>query len=308
MARLPEVTRTYRSWILDSTRWRHVDFREGDIVVTTPYKSGTTWMLQIAGQIIFDDLRLRAPGEYGRWVDAALAPIADELAALDAMRGRRVFKTHLGLDTLPYHPDVRYIYVARDLRDVFMSLWHHHTSYKPEFWSRMVQLAADAGAPMPSPPGHIREFWRDWTTRGYFEWERDGYPYWSPTGHLSSWWEFRHLPNLLFVHFNDLLTDLPAEIGRVASFVGLPRPARRCVEIAERVSFGSMKREAETVNPGAHVAFRGGPATFINKGTNGRWRGVLTDEDLDLHEHMLSNAPPDAVDWLRNGTLAMEAG
>jgi len=304
MNALPQWTRTYRSWVLDSSRWKHVQLREGDVVVTTAYKSGTTWMLQIAAQVIFDDLRLRDHQEFGRWIDAAFAPVAEEVAAIEAMPGRRVLKTHLPLDGLPYHPGVRYIYVGRDLRDVFVSLWNHHTHYTPEVWSRMTDIAAAAGMPMSAePPATPQAFWREWTTRGYFDWERDGYPYWSPTAHLASWWAFRHLPNLHFVHFNDLLNDLPGEIETVAAFIGLPRSPERCREIADCVGFASMKRHA--VAQGGHGAFRGGAGTFFNKGTNGRWRDMLTVSDLDLYGRMMRNAPPDAGAWLEQGAFAM---
>lgn len=307
MTALPGMERIYQSWILDSTRWQHVSLREGDVVVTTPYKSGTTWMLQLVGQVIFDDLTLRPHGAFGRWIDAAFAPVEQEVAALEAMPGRRVFKTHLPADGLPYDPGVRYIYVARDLRDVFVSLWHHHTHYTPELWAVMTALAERLGVPMaPTPPDDIHVFWREWATRGYFAGEQDGYPYWSATRHLQSWWAFRQLPNVMFVHFNDLLADLPAEVGRVAEFIGLPKTPERCAEIADLVCFASMKREAETVTPGSHFGFRGGPATFINKGTNGRWRGVLTPDDLELYDAMQARLPEEAARWLELGARARQ--
>lgn len=40
----PQVTHMYQNHHLDSTRWDRFFPREGDIVVATPYKSGTTCM------------------------------------------------------------------------------------------------------------------------------------------------------------------------------------------------------------------------------------------------------------------------
>jgi aryl sulfotransferase len=304
MTTLPSVSRTYRSWGLDSTRWLHARLRDDDVVVTTPYKSGTTWMLQIAGQIIFNDLKLRPHREFGRWIDAAFAPI-EEVAEIDDMPHRRVLKSHLPLDGLPYHAGIRYIYVGRDLRDIFMSLWNHHMHYTPELWARMAATAERFGAHMPDPPGDIHDFWRDWTTRGYFEWEKDGYPYWSATAHLKSWWDFRHLPNILFVHFNDLLSELPGEVARVADFIGVPLDATRAAEIAEIITFRSMKQAAEVVSPGANFLFRGGAQTFFNKGTNGRWRDTLTDDDLALYRPLMQRLPADAARWMEEGAVAL---
>jgi aryl sulfotransferase len=169
----------------------------------------------------------------------------------------------------------------------------------------MTGIAARAGAEMPSRPTDILSFWRDWTSRGYFDWEADGYPYWSATHHLNSWWRYRHLPNILFVHFNDLLADLPGEVGRIGSFLNVPLTPGRAEQIADVVTFDSMKSAAEVVNPGAHFGFVGGPATFINKGTNGRWRDVLGPAELDLYGPMLLRLPPDAARWLQQGKAAL---
>lgn len=306
MPQMPAITRTYRTWILDSRRWDHVRLREGDIVVTTPYKSGTTWMLQIAGQLIFNDLTLRPHGDFGRWVEADFAPIESEAGDLEAMTHPRVFKTHLALDGLPYDPNVRYIYVGRDLRDMFMSLWNHHSNYTPEIWDMMTGIAARHGVPMPARPTDILPFWREWATRGFLPGDADGYPYWSATDHLRTWWVFRHLPNILFVHFNDLLADLPGEVARVAEFLDIPLTAGRAGEIAGLVNFASMKRAAEIVNPGAHFGFVGGPATFINKGTNGRWRDVLGPRELELYAPLMLRLAPDAARWMPQGRGATE--
>ena len=49
----------------------------------------------------------------------------------------------------------------------------------------------------------------------------DGWPYWSHHYHAASFWPYRRLPNLLAVHFNDLLADLPGQMRRVAGFLGI---------------------------------------------------------------------------------------
>ena len=49
----------------------------------------------------------------------------------------------------------------------------------------------------------------------------------------------------------------------------------------------------------------GGAETFIHKGTNGRWREVLTAEESMKYERLaLENLGPDAARWLAKGTLA----
>ena len=57
-------------------------------------------------------------------------------------------------------------------------------------------------------------------TRACFPWEPDGCPFRSVLHHARTRWDYRHLPNILLVHFADLLVDLEGEIRRIARFFG----------------------------------------------------------------------------------------
>ena len=48
------------------------------------------------------------------------------IGTLEAQQHRRFIKSHLPLDGLPFFPQVKYIVVGRDARDVAMSLWNHY--------------------------------------------------------------------------------------------------------------------------------------------------------------------------------------
>ena len=54
------------------------------------------------------------------------------------------------------------------------------------------------------------------------------------------------------------------------------------------------------------MVFKGGLKSFgLNKGTNGRWRDVLTPEQLDRYDTLVVDVlPPDAARWLESGSLA----
>ena len=51
------------------------------------------------------------------------------------------------------------------------------------------------------------------------------------------------------------------------------------------------------------TVFEGGSDRFFFKGTNGRWRDVLTAEDLALYEAKASELDPELRHWLENGRL-----
>lgn len=301
----PRVKHTYLHHHLDSTRWESYTPRDDDIVIATYVKTGTTWMQAIVSHLIFQDLQLRSLMEVSPWVDTSLWPITrEELAkVLDSMEHRRFLKSHLPLDGLPFYSQVKYIVVGRDARDVFMSLWNHYRNYTPEFYERANQ-PAHVKRPLPRCPEDVQEFWRQWMTRGWFEWESEGYPFWGSLHHTQTWWDFRHLPNILFVHYNDLLQDLKGEIRRVARYLEIEASEELLSDITHAVGFDTMKRQAERLVPDHEATFRSGAQVFMNKGTIGRWRVALDEADLKLYEAAVARElSPNCARWLENGRL-----
>lgn len=104
-------------------------WRDGDIVVSVPPKSGTTWTMNIVHQ-----LREGGDADLGGvyvevpWIELVPSPGTTRetvVAQLDAMptHRRRAFKTHSAPGALPYHepeagPDVQYVVVARNPDEV----------------------------------------------------------------------------------------------------------------------------------------------------------------------------------------------
>ena len=294
----PQVTRIYQNHHLDSTRWDRFVPREDDVVVATPYKSGTTWMQLIVQALLWGGRPTTDIQAVSPWLDNRVRPVDDVIASLETQTHRRSIKTHLPLDGLPFFPEVRYIVVGRDARDVFMSLWNHYSNYTPGSYSRLNRKPR-IGNPLPECPSSAREFWRDWISRGWFDWETDGYPFWSNMRHVQTWWDYRHLPNILFVHFNDLLSDLPGEIARVAAFLDIEVPEDVLPDILDSVAFATVKRSAENIWPGMEESFYGGAQTFFHKGTNGRWKSVLTEADLELYRAAVARElSADCAKWL----------
>jgi aryl sulfotransferase len=299
---LPSRTRIYRHHHLDSTRWDAVRHRPGDIVVSTSAKAGTTWMQRIVSLLIFgtdplpDVLTRISP-----WIDRRFVePVEEIVERIGAQTHRRFLKTHLPLDALPYDERVRYVIVGRDTRDVFMSLWHHYSSYTDEMYAATAS-GDPPGGPMPRCPDDPRALWSQWMTRGSFPWESDGWPFWSHHYHAAAWWEFRHLENILLVHYNDLQADLDGEMRRVAAHVGIPVDEESWPELVEAARFTAMKADADRLL-GPMDRFAGGAGGFLYKASNGRWRDVLTPEDLLLYEKAAGELDPELRTWLEGGS------
>src|SRR5215207_10454651 len=105
----------YLTSLEDSARWDRFELRPDDIVISSPSKSGTTWMQMICALLIFQTPDLPAAlTTVSPWLDMHLRPIADVTRALDAQQHRRFIKTHTPLDGLPQWPGVTYVVVGRD--------------------------------------------------------------------------------------------------------------------------------------------------------------------------------------------------
>lgn len=118
----PQRIRSIRNHHFDSRRWDQVAFRDDDIVIASPYKSGTTWLQAIVAHLVFDG-DLPAPlSDLSPWLEANYHDLDTLAQTLGQQRHRRFIKSHLPLDALPWDPQRRFLYIARDGRDVVMSL------------------------------------------------------------------------------------------------------------------------------------------------------------------------------------------
>jgi aryl sulfotransferase len=298
--------RVYQSHSLDSTRWKSFRPRPDDIVVVSSYKSGTTWVQVIALRLLLGNTPTQVTPELAP-LEAPFEPIAAVLRRVEQQSHPRLLKTHLPLDGLEFYDSVKYIVICRDARDVFMSLWNHYTHLiRYPFFAASVHPTRH-GPPLPKPPADIRQFWFDWMTKGWFNWEREGYPFWSNLRHTNTWWSVRSEHNILFLHFNDLLNNTADEIRRLADFLNVPVDATRISDLVKSTSFESMCSEANALLPAAQRIFRGGARTFFHCGTNGRWRPILTDEDLLLYSQVATSELSETCRaWLEVGRAACD--
>jgi aryl sulfotransferase len=266
VASRPVVTRIYQNHSIDSTRWAEFSAREGDIVVASGYKAGTTWVQMIVLQLLSRANTLPSIDTCSPWLDSPMLPLDDVLGTLNAQPGRRVIKTHLPLDSLPFYDGVRYVVICRDARDVAMSLWNHYQKLVRYPFARDAVRRGRVGGPLPRCPRDVREFWRDWMTRGWFAWEHEGYPFWGNLRHTRTWWAWKHLANILFVHYDDLLANLAGEVRRIAAHLRVRVTAADAERVAAVCTFDNMHANVDVLVPMARATFRGGGRSFIFSG------------------------------------------
>jgi aryl sulfotransferase len=309
---LPTITRLYQNHHLDSTRWDLYTPRPDDIIITTAYKSGTTWTQEIFYQLIYGDLETKpSPDTIYVWPDAYFMGIDRDVLKgwLDGFETQRVIKSHLPLDGLPYHRQTKYIIVCRDPRDVFMSFYNHYSSYTESFYQMMNNPEVLLGQPLPVCPQDPRDLWQDWIGKGWFTWESEGYPFWSNMHHTQTYWNYRHLPNFLFIHYNDMLEDLDGAVRKLADFAGIEVSDDKVDRVVEANTFANVRKRIdadESEDPMA-TNFKGGRKTFYFKGTNGRWKDVLNADDLQLYEQAKKRVlTADCADWLERGNVALK--
>jgi aryl sulfotransferase len=295
---LPRKTRELHNHHMDSTIWNDFEFRDDDVIVATYAKSGTTWTQQIVGQLVFggaDDVPLH---DISPWLDLRIMP-PDTKEKLAAQRHRRIIKTHLPLDALTFSPLAKYIYIGRDGRDVVWSFYNHHANANQLWYDALNNTPGRVGPAIEPPDPDVRRYFRRWL-------QEDGYPIWSYWENVQTWWEARHQPNILLVHFNDLKADLEAEMRRIADFLGCEIREERWSMLLEHCSFDYMKAHAANVAPLGGAIFEGGASVFINKGINGRWRNVLTEQDIAEYERTArEKLGGECARWLAHGTRAV---
>jgi aryl sulfotransferase len=291
----PKKTRELHSHHFDSTAWNEFRFRDDDIVIATYAKAGTTWTQQIVAQLLFGGDATIEVAEMSPWLDLRVPPKEVKLPLVEAQTHRRFLKTHLPVDALRFSPKAKYLYIARDGRDVVWSMYNHHANANDTWYKALNDTPGRVGPPLERPPADIRQYWRDWM-------DRDGHPFWPFWENVRSWWEIRELPNVLFLHFANLKKDMPGEMRRIAAFLDIPIDESKWPAIVEHCTFDWMKKNATKTVPLGGAFWDAGAEVFINKGENGRWQSVLTAEDCAEYEaRAVAELGPDCARWLATG-------
>ncbi|XP_042188772.1 uncharacterized protein LOC103182604 [Callorhinchus milii] len=194
----------------------HFEVRDSDVFAVTYPKSGTMWMQQILSLIYSDDdtpaVQSKSAMERVPWIELPNSNF-------EVRQSPRLSVTHL-----PYHlvpkglkdKQGKVIYVARNPRDVLMSLYYLHnhlsTFETPKSFQDFMEQFVDGRVEFSS--------WFD---------------------HIKDWYDHRHEFNFLYMTYEDMKKDLRGAIQKVCNFLEKHLDDKKLDTIVKQCTFSTMK-------------------------------------------------------------------
>lgn len=103
--------------------------------------------------------------------------------------------------------------------------------------------------------------------------------------HVTGFWEQRKAPNILFIKYEDMKTDHPSVIRKVAKFLGKELTEEHVEILVKHLSFDSMKKN-DSVNMDYYVSklkenhLANEDGSFIRTGKVGKYKEELSPESI----------------------------
>ncbi|XP_074646371.1 sulfotransferase 1C2-like [Tubulanus polymorphus] len=182
----------------------------------------------------------------------------------------RIMHSHMPFDMFPKEAierKAKIIYVMRNPKDTLVSYYHFYKSCKgfgnfPGSWDDFFQLFL-----------HKKIFCGD-----FYD-------------HVLGWWNQRHRDNILFLKYEDMVTDQKSNILKICAFLGKTLSVDKIDNIIEQTSFESMRDNPMTNH--SHSPYQDNSIfPFIRKGKIGDWKNYFTDEQCGIidkiHEDRLA--------------------
>jgi Sulfotransferase domain len=227
---------------------RRIPARPDDILLASYPKSGNTWTRFLIANLVFPDQEVG----FGNLHQFVLDPDVSTKRDFDRAPQPRIVKTHGSFD--PRYR--RVIYVVRDPRDVALSQYHYLRKLR----------RIDDDFPMPE---FIEKFLTGELKRFPGSWGENA----------GSWLATRaHHPGFLLLRYEDLLSDTPRELARVAAFAGLPATQETLARAVNRSSADKM-RENEKKQGERSTLIKGSRSdiSFVRSAKSGGWRSGLPE-------------------------------
>ncbi len=229
-----------------------------DVFIVSFPKSGTTWTQNIVkllrNNCEKDGVQLQ---QSVPWIEANNDKnrFRVDLAALPKPRA---FKCHFPYDTIPsgkpHTTPCKYIYIARNPKDVIVSFYFHYARFLVK---RDLTLEWDL---------FFRNFiYGNLEFGDFFD-------------HVLSWWAHRNDDNVLFLTFEDMKKDHRAAIACIANFIEADVSENVIDKVTAETSFNVMSKDNTANYSTSSSIVYPGSTPFMRKGEVGDWRNHLTAE------------------------------
>lgn len=244
------------------TQAKQMKMADGDVMVCTYPKAGTTWMQEIVYLIHngadITEARSRSIDERCPYLEFQFPGTPSACDQLGAVDPPRLMKSHLPVGFLQHHVTdeaAKAIVVLRNPKDNLVSYYHFYRFMKPiDFpgsWNQFFQLVKS----------------NQLLYGDYFDW-------------VLGWWALRDHPRVKVVFYENLVRDPSGEIKAIAEFTGKTVDPSQLDRILEGTSFQSMKANPSTNREDSHV-IRKDRGSFMRKGKVGDWVNYFTAEQSD---------------------------
>ncbi|MDJ0904246.1 MAG: sulfotransferase domain-containing protein [Xenococcus sp. MO_188.B8] len=225
----------------------------GDNFIVTYPKCGTTWTQHIVWMLQQNGQPLPVGKDINREIPH-LEQVGSEFVA--ALPAPRFIKTHLPHALTPYHPEAKYIYIARNPFDCVVSFYYHTQGFVKhydfaegtfaDFFECFINGEVDFG--------------------DYFE-------------HLVPWYACKDNANVLFLTYEDMVENTQRAVIEMAKFLGTQYSKQLkkldvLNNILHHTSFAQMsQKQSRWSSKRPNYA-----APFIRKGKVGDWQNHFSQE------------------------------
>jgi hypothetical protein len=226
-----------------------------DVIIAAYPRSGTHWTSEIVSLLVNQDVQNKPQCDRVKFLDTYNCDMHRD-------EDKLLLKTHL---PFPYikskvvNNQTKLIVVLRNPKDIAVSYYH--------FYCSNVLLGPFKG----SFSEFLRLFLRSKLVYG--SWLRH------VTGYLSA----KHLPNVHFVVYEEMVKDARGCIAGIARFLGVPMSSDSLDSIYQQTCFREMKRREKKIlgEPLYNIFVE---SDFFRCGKSGQWAKYLTSEECEEME------------------------
>ncbi|XP_013410941.1 sulfotransferase 1A1 [Lingula anatina] len=250
--------------------FKNFQMHQSDCLVTAYPKSGQTWITEMVSLILHHQNLEEASRQpiFSRvfWPDFCHAGRVSHsyLKKIASSSAPRLLKTHMLYRYLPKQSQqkrVPMIHVLRNPKDVAVSYYHFYRSNAlfGKFrgsWDEFFNLFIS---------GHV-------AYGSYFDYV------------LEYWNECKENSNVLFLKYEEMLTDPREAVVKISQFLGKTLSSVSMEKIVNYTSFDSMKKNPATRISAITDAIDESVSPFYRKGMVGDWRNYFTEQQNTIFE------------------------